>query len=235
MNIETGKVVEVMYFDALLHPESALDDVRFNGEYAYLTDAEWPGIIVVHQTDGAMWRTLTDTPSVRAQKPLRGEGRELQDKHGKPIYFHADQIEVSPDGKTVYYQPNAGPLSAIEARYLNDSKLPDAERAKHVRPFIENGTAGGTAIDEAGNLYVSDCNNNRVLKVTPEGKQSIRAADPRLIWVDAMWITPDGKLWMPAAQMDRTPSFNNGKMAVTFPMQVFTVMIGKEPSRIDHR
>jgi sugar lactone lactonase YvrE len=182
-----------------------------------------------------MWRTLTDTPSVRAQKPLRGEGRELQDKHGKPIYFHADQIEVSPDGNTVYYQPNAGPLSAIGAQYLDDSKLTDAERAKHVRPFINNGTAGGTAIDSQGNIYVSDCDNNRVLKVTPAGVQSVLVQDPRLIWVDAMWITPDGKLWMPAAQMNRAPSFNNGKMTVTFPMQVFTISIGNGPPRIDHR
>jgi hypothetical protein len=30
INIDTGHVVEIMYFDSLLHPESALDDVRFN-------------------------------------------------------------------------------------------------------------------------------------------------------------------------------------------------------------
>lgn len=235
INIATGQVVETLYLDKVLHPESALDDVRFNGAYAYLTDAGWPGLIVVHQPDGAMYRALTGTPSVTAGKPLRAEGHELKDKHGKPIYFHADQLEVSPDGKTLYYMPDSGPLSQIPTAALNDASMPDSERAKQVRPFASNGTAGGTAIDAKGNVYVSECDFNRILKITPEGKSTVLVADPRLIWVDAMWITSDGRLWMPAAQMDRTPGFNDGKMAVQYPMEVFTVDIGVGPSPIDHR
>lgn len=59
--------------------------------------------------------------------------------------------------------------------------------------------------------------------------------DPRLVWPDAMWISADGKLWIPTAQMDRTPNFNHGKMAVTYPTQVFTVQIGNGPPANDHR
>ncbi len=235
MNIATGQVVETLYLDDLTHPESALDDVRFNGNHAYLTDAGWPGLIVVHLPDGKAYRALNDTDTVKALKPLRGEGQELQDKHGKPIYFHADQLEVSPDGKTLYYQPCSGPMAAIETRYLDDPAVPDAERAKHAHTFAPTGTAGGTAIDKAGNVYVSDTDHDAVLKVTPAGKVSTLVQDPRLVWVDAMWITPDGKLWMPAAQMNRTPLFNDGKMTVSYPMQVFTVDIGNGPAANDHR
>jgi sugar lactone lactonase YvrE len=235
IEIATGKVVETLYMDSLSHPESALDDVRFNGNHAYLTDAGWPGLIVVHLPDGAMYRALTDTDSVKAQKPLRAQGHELQDKHGKPIYFHADQLEVSPDGKLVYYQPCSGPMSVIESSYLDDPKITDEERAHHVRLFVNNGTAGGTAIDRSGNIYVSDTDHSAVLKVTPAGKVSTLVQDPRLNWVDAMWITPDGRLWMPAAQMNHTPSFNDGKMDVHYPMQVFTVRIGDGPPERDHR
>lgn len=39
---------------------------------------------------------------------------------------------------------------------------------------------------------------------------------------------------MPAAQMNRTPTFNDGKMAVHYPMQVFTVDIGNGPPANDH-
>lgn len=102
MNIATGQVVETMYLDSVLDTKkSSLDDVRFNGDHAYLTDAGWPGIIVVRKEDGVMYRTLTDTPSVTARKPLYAEGHALQNKHGKPIFFSADQLEVSPDGKTL--------------------------------------------------------------------------------------------------------------------------------------
>ena len=100
---------------------------------------------------------------------------------------------------------------------------------------MNTGTAGGTAIDSRGNLYVSDTEHNAVLKVSPNGKAETLVQDPRLVWVDAMWITPDGRLWMPAAQMNHTPSFNNGQMDVHFPMQVFTVPIGNGPPVRDHR
>lgn len=235
MNIATGQVTNIVYLDSVVKPSSAVDDVRFDGDHAYLTDAGWPGLIVVHMPDGRLRRVLTDQPSVTAQKPLRAEGQQLQDKHGKPIYFHADQLEVSPDGETLYWQPCSGPTYAIGTRYLNDESLPDSERAKHVRLFLNNGTAGGTAIDAKGNLYVSDTDHDAVLKVSPEGKAETLVQDPRLVWVDAMWITPDGKLWMPAAQMSHTPSFNDGKAQVHYPMQVFTVPIGAGPSPIDHR
>lgn len=235
MNIATGQVTNIVYLDSVVKSSSAVDDVRFDGDHAYLTDAGWPGLIVVHMPDGKLRRVLNDQPSVTAQKPLRAEGHELQDKHGKPIYFHADQLEVSPDGKLLYWQPCSGPTSVIETRYLNDEAMPDSERAKHVRLFLNNGTAGGTAIDAKGNLYVSDTEHDAVLKVSPEGKAETLVQDPRLVWVDAMWITPDGRLWMPAAQMSHTPSFNDGKSEVHYPMQVFTVPIGDGPSPIDHR
>ena len=235
INTASGQVVETLYMDSQTRSDSALDDVRFNDDHAYLTDAGWPGLIVVHLPDGAMYRVLSDTDSVKALKPLRGEGHELQDKHGKPIYFHADQLEVSPDGKLLYYQPCSGPMSVIETAFLNDPKLSDTERAKHARTFVNNGTAGGTAIDRQGNVYVSDADHSSVLKVTPSGKVSTLVHDPRLIWVDAMWITSDGRLWMPAAQMDRTPDFNNGKLSVKYPMQVFTIDIGNGPPARDHR
>lgn len=182
INIGTGQVVETLYLDAVLDlKRSAPDDVRFHGDHAYITDAGWPGIIVVHQPDGTMYRTLSDQPSVTAQKPLYAEGHELEDKHAKPIFFHADQMEVSPDGETFYYQPCSGPMSAIPTRFLDDAAMPDSERARHVRLFANNNTAGGTAIDARGNVYVSDTMHDAVLKVTPEGKVSTLVQDPRLV------------------------------------------------------
>jgi hypothetical protein len=165
-----------------------------------------------------MYRVVSDTDSVKVLKPLRGEGRETPGQAWQAIYIHPDQREVSPDGKLLYDQPCSGPMSVIETVFLNDPKLSYAVRAKHDRTFINN----GTAIDRQGNVYVSDADHSSVLKITPSGKVSTLVHDPRLIWVDAMWITSDGRLWMPAAQMDRTPDSNNGRLTVQYPIQVFT-------------
>lgn len=234
-DLATGAMTRTYYFDSVTRVDSALDDVRFNGGHAYLTDAGWPGIIVLDLGSGAMYRTLSDTATVRAALPLRAQGHELLDKNSQPIFFHADQLEVSPDGKMLYYQPCSGPLAEIETKYLDDPTMPDSERAKHARVFARDGTAGGTAIDAQGNLYVSDTDHSAVLKVTPQGTISTLVQDPRLVWVDAMWITADGSLWMPAAQMSLTPDFNHGKLDVKYPMQVFTVKIGNGPPANDHQ
>ena len=235
IDVLTGKVVRTYYLDKATKPTSAVDDVRFNGDHAYLTDAGWPGIIVLHLPEGSMYRVLSDQPSTTAQKPLFAEGHQLQGKDGQPVFFHADQLEVSPDGATLYYQPCSGPMSAIAVQYIDDHGVSEADRNSHVRTFVNNGTAGGTAIDSKGNVYVSDTQHDAVLRVSPAGKVETLVQDPRLVWVDAMWITADGRLWMPAAQMDHTPNFNDGKTDVQYPMTVFTVDIGNGPARNDHK
>lgn len=234
IDIQSGQVVKIVYLDPQTNPHSLVDDVRFNGDHAYLTDAGWPGLIVVRLPDSSIYRVLQQ-PSTTAQKPLYAEGHELQGRDGRPVHFNADQLEVSPNGGTLYFQPCSGPMYAIPTQFVDDMNMPDDEREKHVKLFLDNGTAGGTAIDAKGNIYVSDTQHDAVLKVTPAGRITTLIQDPRLVWVDAMWITPDGRLWMPAAQIDRTPNFNNGKTTVQYPMTVFTVSIGNGPPLSDHR
>jgi hypothetical protein len=51
------------------------------------------------------------------------------------------------------------------------------------RRFAGTLPTGGTAIDAAGNIYVSDTDRERVIKITPVGKVSTLIQDPRLLWV----------------------------------------------------
>ena len=47
-----------------------------------------------------------------------------------------------------------------------------SERAKHVERFADTPPTGCTAIDAAGNIYLSDTDRERVIKMTPKGKVS---------------------------------------------------------------
>ncbi len=62
---------------------------------------------------------------------------------------------------------------------------------------------GGTAIDAQGNIYVSSLDQQEILKISPNGTTSVFIHDERLLWVDAMWVDTQQKLWMPAAQLNR--------------------------------
>jgi hypothetical protein len=73
-----------------------------------------------------------------------------------------------------------------------------------------------------------------VIKITPERKVSTLIRDPRLLWVDAMWLDDAGDLWMPAAQLNRMAPFQGGTSKVDFPVHVYKLRIGQTPPRNDH-
>ena len=232
MDPKTGAVTAVFPLVAATKPMSYVDDIRFNGDRAYLTDAGKPGgLIVLDLRSGQVRRVLDDDPSVDAQRPQTGEGHRLTDAAGKPVGFNADQLEVSPDGRWFYYQPATGPFYRIETRYLDDPALSDADLHSHVQLWAQTGSTGGTAMDAAGVMYASDLDRDAILKITPDGRISTLVQDPHLAWVDAMWIDDQGGLWAPAAQLDRTRGLNGGVDTVSYPVVVYRLQIGAKPLR----
>ena len=226
IDLATDTVARVYDLGAVTRPWSFVDDVRFNGPHAYLTDAGDPGLIVLDLASGQGRRVLDGHPSTIAQTPLRAEGRDVRNAKGDPVNIHADQLEVSPDGKWFYYQPSNGRLARIATRWLDDASATDAQVAGHVERFADTPSTGGTAIDAAGTIYLSDTDQSRILTISPEGVIATIVADPRLAWVDAMWIDDRGNLLMPASQLDRTAGFNAGTDAVKPPITLYSLTIG---------
>jgi len=232
IDLATNAVRKVYPLQAATTDRSFIDDFRFNGRKVYLTDAGQPGLLVLDLDTGALRRVLDGHWSTIAQRPLTGQGRVLRDDKGKLLFIHADQLEVAPDGKTFYYQACTGPLYSIETQYLDDASVSDDERAKHVKLHAPTVATGGTAIDAAGTIYTSDTDGLRILKIAPDGTMSTLVQDPRLVWVDAMWIDDQGGLWIPAAQMNRTPAMNGGETsAVKFPTTIYRMQIDAKPLR----
>jgi len=116
IDLAANTVRRIYELDSTTTDESFIDDVRFNGRHAYITDAGSPGLIVLELDSGASRRVLDGDPSATAQKPLGAEGQVMHGPDGKPVYIHADQLEVSPDGRWLYYQPCSGPFYRIETR-----------------------------------------------------------------------------------------------------------------------
>ncbi len=234
VDLATNKVARVYDLDGATNPKSAIDDIRFHDNYVYVTDAGSPGVIVLDLQTGSTRRVLDDDPSMTAQRPITAEDHVLRGPNGKPVRIHADQLEVSPDGRFFYYQPASGPMARIATRYLDDPKLPNAQLAKHITTFAKTLSTGGTAIDADGNIYSSDTDKQRILKIHPDGTIETLIQDPRLVWVDAMWIDAEGYLYMPAAQLDRMAPFNDGVDKVQYPISIFKMKIGAKPPSTDH-
>lgn len=227
INIRTNKVERIYDLSSLIQPWSFVDDVRFHGSKAYLTDAGSPGLIVLDLESGRGRRVLGGHPSTVAQTPLVAEGKVLRDPQGKSVNIHADQLEVSPDGQWLYYQACSGSMWRIATKYLDDATGTNAQLNAAAMPFADTPSTGGTAMGADGTIYLSDVDKSRILTISPEGRIATLIADPRLIWVDAMWIDDAGYLLMPAAQLNRTPGLNAGINAVQEPIRLYRLRIGQ--------
>ena len=240
VDLTTNQVSRIYPMGNATRSVSLLDDVRFNlaSGKAYLTDAGAPGLIVLDLASGITRRVLENDPSTRGSIPISAEGSLVGATGGGYSYIHADQLELSSDGTWLYYQPASGGLSRIRTTYLDqafyNSSLSEGPLASYVEPFAHTPSTGGTAIDAEGNFYNSDTDSQRVIKIAPNGTMTTLVQDPRLLWVDAMWIDSNNQLWMPAAQLNRGIPFNNGTSRVVKPTYVFTMDIGVGPSTIDH-
>ncbi|MBB3173907.1 sugar lactone lactonase YvrE [Endobacter medicaginis] len=230
-DIASARLARSYDLGAVTLPWSFVDDVRFNGRRAYLTDAGDPGLIVLDLDSGRGRRVLQGHPSTVAQTPLVAEGRPLRDAKGDPVVIHADQLEISPDGRWFYYQPSNGRLSRIETRFLDDPALSDAELGRHVERFADTPSTGGTAIDANGTIYLSDTDRSRILTISPTGRIATLIADPRLVWVDAMWIDDHGNLLMPASQLNRTAGLHDGTSVVRPPIVLYSLALGVKAVR----
>lgn len=230
-NIANNQLVKAIPLGKYVKHQSFVDDLRFHGDLIYVTDAGAPGLILLNQKTGVGRRVLDGDTSTTARRPLYGEGKKMVKPDGSNVALHADQMEVSPDGKQYYFQTAAGPMYRIETKYLDDPSLSSADLARRVTYFFNSPTCGGTAIDAAGNLYVTDTNEKRILKVTPDAKSSVLVQDPRLIWADALWIDHAGNLWIPVPQLNRTAGFQRGVATVAFPVKLFKMPIGAQPFR----
>jgi hypothetical protein len=67
----------------------------------------------------------------------------------------------------------------------------------------------------------------QLLKIDPTGKISTFVADPRMLFVDEMWIDEKGFLWMPAVQLNRV--LKKGGPPPHLPFQVLRVQTRQKP------
>ncbi|KAH8674128.1 hypothetical protein BX600DRAFT_486777 [Xylariales sp. PMI_506] len=236
VNLTTNEVDRLYYLDDIIAADSNADDVRFsaNQEVGYLSDTSG-ALLVLNLTTGDGVRVLADAASAQGWYPMMFNHTLIPgvDGPGSTFWAGLDQIEVSPDGVWLYYQPCNGGLWRIETQYL-DASLTNATLAAALGDYAEavalTPSSGGTTIDADGNIYVSDTNLLAVWKITPSGYASILVQDDALLWTDLMWITADKKLWLPASQV--RPGLDG--VLATGPNYIFTFPIDSGPSPIDH-
>ncbi|MBS1091005.1 hypothetical protein JK208_05215 [Gluconobacter sp. Dm-74] len=192
---------------------SYIDDIRFNGTHAYLTDAGKAALIVLDIKTGQARRVLDNDVSTRARKdrPIVMDGHVVESRLHQPLLVNVDPLEVSPDGKWLYFGPLEGPWSQVPTALLDDPNISSTDLSAAVKPWADLPPIGGSTMDTAGNLYFTNLKDNGVYRKDVSGKITRLISDPRLHWADAPCLALNGRLWLPVAQLDRLPMFHQGQ------------------------
>ncbi len=208
----------------VLRPKSLLAEMRFNGGHAYITDAGAPGLIVLDLADGSARRLLDGDPSTTGQRPVMVDGETVKGADNRPVLIHADQLEVTPDGKYLYYQPLPGPMSRVPTALLDDAHASPRAVAAGVQFWYDTPALGGSAIGPDGTLYLDDVEQDRVLSLTPDRVLATVIRDPRLHWAASPFLA-QGVLTLPVAQLDRAAVFHHGRSQIRFPVEMFGLRV----------
>ncbi len=238
VDLKSNEIVKKIIFtrDAV-RPTTYTNDVRFDWTrgsegMAFITDSSDSGpngIIVVDLASGKAWRKLNDHPTTKADKDFipRVEGRSFMSrpKNGPPAFIKigSDGIAIDPQRKLLYYRPLAShKLSSVSLDALADQNMSDADVAKTIKDLGPlNYASDGLECDSAGNLYLTDYENNAIHVRPPVGSDRILVQNPALIWPDSMSIGPDAYLYVTANQLNRQKNYHEGEENRKPPFVVF--------------
>jgi sugar lactone lactonase YvrE len=205
--------------------DSYMNDIRIDNArgFAYLTDSGHGGLIVLDIKAGKAHRALDGHPSVMTQPGVKVvvDGKELL-QFGKPPQFKADSLALSPDGNYVYYKAiTADKLYRIRTDLLRNANSSRSQLESAVETVAKVFPTDGLWMDKHGILYLSDVQQNAVVRMTPDGKQERVASDANLQWPDTFTEGPDGAIYISASHINEGPNFNAGKSVRKTPYAVF--------------
>ena len=225
----TNRVARTYLLDLKTVPPGAvLNDVRIGATHAFLTESGQGSIIAIELATSKATRRLETHPSTKGERnrPVYVEGRKLRDEKGEEPVFNANNIELTPDGKTLLYRPSfAARWSRVAVSDLLDESLSEEDLGERVTAGAETPPLGGTTMDAAGNVYLMDLERRCVWRQTTDGATTLVVRDDRLLWPDASDIGPDGFLYVPAAQNHRIPAYNSGVDDAKRPFELFRVRL----------
>lgn len=232
INLVTNKIEKIYRFpENVVSEDVYINDIRVDNKngFAYLTNSNTGGIVVLNINTGESRLVLANSSSVKSDpnyhfSPL---GTELKKGDGSLLKVNSDGIALTPDNQYLYYKPlTDNRLYRIKTDLLRDFKTNEAVLDKSVEDLGKFITTDGMIFDKKGNLYLGDLEKNSIVKITPDLKMlTIVKDDEKLIWPDSYSISDDGYLYISNSQIQLMPWFHNGKEQFKKPFKVFRIKI----------
>jgi sugar lactone lactonase YvrE len=229
IDLATNAIEHTYFFEGVAGVKSYVNDVRVdNGrQYAYLTNSNEGGIIIVNLATGKAKQVLQDHYSTKSDPAFKFiiDGHELM-KNGQPVKINSDGIALTPDGDWLYYKPlTDDKLYRIRTEYLRNDAMSSEMLGDKVEDLGHFYPTDGMIFDPKGNLYLGDMRTNSIKKISPDLKVLNILTDDRLIWPDSYSISEDGFLYISCSQIHKQPEYNNGVNKRTTPYAIYKLKV----------
>lgn len=226
---DSGELLRTYQFegDGVVLENSYLNDVRFDHEhgYAYLTDSNEGGLVVLDLKSGHARRVLADHPSTFAEPIDLTFGGEIWTRAGERPQIHSDGIAYDSKRDMLYYQALTGAtLYQIPAATLRDTSLDEDEIASRIRKMGDHFPVDGLIADDRGRIYLSNLQDSAVDRFDPVRRSEPLerlAQDPAIAWPDSFSLSSDGWLYFTSAQIHRGDNPHD-------PYRIFRIQIGTQ-------
>ena len=168
---------------------SYVNDLRIDNKKGkiYFTDSGEPALIILDTRSGLFTRILDNHPYTRAESDhLIINGMAW----GNAV--HSDGIALDTENDILYFHA----LTGYTLYGIKTDDLLDTARLNHVKPFmLKTPATDGMDIDDRGNLYFGDLENNKIQYLMPDRKTIITLTEGNAVrWPDSFSIY-DGYLY----------------------------------------
>lgn len=201
LDSKSGAILRIIRFDdTILPPGAQMNDLRFHGNKMYISDSGLGGIIIHDLQSGKTVRRLSGKKALLASAAK--VPAILAHVKGGNVFHppNSDMIEITSDGKWLYWAAPTGPLYRLETRLLNDADVSEEQLQQAIERVYDNNFAGGCCMDSLGNVYFSETITHNITLLSPSGKTAVIASGPELVRPDGSFISHDRKLYIPVKQ-----------------------------------
>jgi sugar lactone lactonase YvrE len=229
INLATNAIEHTWFFEGVAGPKSYVNDVRVDNklQYAYLTNSNEGGIIIVNLATGKAKQVLQDHYSTKSDPEFKFiiDGQELT-KNGQPVKINSDGIALTPNGDWLYYKPlTDDKLYRIRTEHLRNDTMSGETLGMQVEDLGHFYPTDGMIFDHKGNLYLGDMRTSSIKRISPDLKVLNLITDERLIWPDSYSISEDGYLYISCSQIHKQPEYNNGVNKRITPYTIYKLKV----------